>query len=380
MVAKFRGSNRQRVFSLGFLDGTGTGIQIAVVGVVIAERFGLAAAGLVLGVSSLGRFGSPLVFWAMDRHPGVGSGEMHRLFRWAVVGMTVTSLGVVGSAVWLAPWVTVAVGLVWALCNSVSTIIATTAVPDSIHGYGPVTIVGTAVGAWVGAAAIADGVDGGVGGVAAVAVAVLLLLQLAEVPLIASVTFRSVTQVSPLETVRHAGKGFAVAVLTYGPVVVYQALTLTIASVEWVGWAMAAYAAGALLAIPVSRRLAGFHTFGGLLLLGAVGVGVWAVALNGPLLLATRFVSGLVLFIAQGRLISIAYGDDGKASTARLAGSSTGLGIGASVGAVIAARLAADYSVSVMAFALTAATLAAAAAVAVVKLRGRTAEPVAATR
>jgi hypothetical protein len=143
---------------------------------------------------------------------------------------------------------------------------------------------------------------------------------------------------------------------------------------------MAAYAAGALLAIPVSRRLAGFHTFGGVLLLGAVGVGVWAVALNGPLLLATRFVSGLVLFIAQGRLISIAYGDDGKASTARLAGSSTGLGIGASVGAVIAARLAADYSVSVMAFALTAATLAAAAAVAVVKLRGRTAEPVAATR
>jgi MFS family permease len=367
-VQRFRESTSQRVFSLAYVDGIGTGIQNVVVGVIIAQRFGLPAAGLVLGLSSLGRFSSPLVFWFMDRHPAVGNNEMHRLFRWSIVGMTSTSLAVVSAAIWSQPWVVVSFGFLWASFNSVSSIIGTSAVPKAINGFGPWSMAGTATGAWLGALVVAGGTDDGIPVAAGVVVAGFLLFQLVEIPLLRSIEFARVTPVNLLETLRHGGKGLVLATLTYGPLVVYQALTLKVASVEWVGWAMVAYAAGAITAIPFGRRLRGFNTFPGVLLLGAVGVGVWMLAINGPAFLLTRFIGGLVLFTAQGRLLHLAYGGDGKASTARLAGSSTGLGLGAAIGAIIAAELADQTSVGVMAFILTAATLMAAGALVVWRL------------
>ncbi len=359
------GSPRKRIFSLAFLDGVGTGIQGVVVGIVVAQRFGLSSAGLVLGLLSLGRFFSPAVFWFVDRHPRMGNKETHRLFQGFIVGMTVMSVAVVLLTFWGEAWMVVLAGLIWSLCNSSSSIIATSAVPDAISGFGPWSMVGTAAGAFIGAWSAGGGDTVTV--IAVVALVVVLALQLLEIPLIASVEFEVVSTASVFETLRHAGKGFILSSLTYGPLIIYPALVVAVASANWVGVAMAAYAAGALVAIPLSRRLTGFNSFAAVLLLGAVGVGVWMFALSGPLIIISRFFSGMILFVAQGRLLRVAYGTNGSVSTARLAGSSTGLGVGASVGAIVAAQLAEGFTVTIMAAVLFGVTVVAAGVVVVAK-------------
>lgn len=355
-LKNFKNSPKQRVFSLALIDGTGTGIQNAAVGVIAAQRFGIAAAGLVLGLGAAGRFASPVVFWLMDRGHGEDDTRTHLLFKWAVTAMTLMSVAVVASSIWSSMWLITIAGIGWSLSNSISTIVATTATPEGITGYGPVSIVGVGVGAWVAALILATQ-GGSITFAGFMILTAILLAQFFEIPLLSSIKFKPVTQAPVRETVRHAGKGIVYASITYGPLMIYQALTVQIASVNWVGWSMLTYAAGALLAIPASRKLTHINKFSTILLFGAAGVGVWMFAVNGPLLLATRFISGFFLFIGQGRLLRLAYESKGKASTSRLAGASTGLGLGASIGAVVAAELADQYTPFVMAAVLTVAAL-----------------------
>lgn len=351
--SQFYASKQKRAYSVGFIDGLGTGIQISVAGVLVAQRFGLGATGIVFGVGGLGRFFSPALFWWMDRQTA-DSDRIHRIFAVLAWVMTATSLGVVATAAWGPLWSPIVIGVLWAFVNSSTTIIASSAVPKALVGYGPWAMVGSAIGAVVGAMSFVIGNSF----IAALMVAGVLSLQVLEPPLLSIVEFAKVFPVSILETARHIGKGFILASLTYGPLMVYQALTLQVASTVWVGWAMVVYAIGALSAIPFSKTLRGFRTFPSILLLGVVGVGVWSFAFSGPLLLLGRFMSGLFLFVAQGRLLQLSYhSHNGESSTLRLAGMNTGLGLGAAVGAIIASSVAETTSVNSMGWILGLATL-----------------------
>lgn len=355
-LSAFRKSERYRAYSVGFVDGAGTGIQFAVAGVLIAERFGLGAAGFVFGVGGLARFFGPALFWWLDRKGG-GSKLFHRIFFFLVAMMTATSLGVVSAAAWGPLWIIFIVGFLWAFFNSCSTIIASSAVPKALFGYGPMAMVGSALGALVGIFAITG--RNTVLGI--LVVGAILALQMLEPWLLSSVRFSQVAPATIFETIRHAGKGFILAGLTYGPLIIYQALTIKVASESWVGWSMVVYAAGALCAIPLSKRMRRIDSFPEILFLGAVGVGVWGFAVGGPLLLVGRFLSGLFLFLAQGRLLQLSYHtEDGNASTLRLAGMNTGLGLGASFGTIFASQVAELTSVTRMGLVLGVSTLSAA--------------------
>lgn len=337
----------RRVLVLAGVDGVGTGAQNVAVALLLVQRFGIVWASLAIGTATVGRLATPPLVRLLESRPA-SRDRPHLVFNVAICTMTLSSLAVVALAAWGPLAAVFGFVAVWSAANQVSSTLAVAAVPERVVHFGPFLIAGQAVGALAAVASLESQL-------APVLLALLLLLQLLEIPLLRDVAFPVVHSETLRDVVPHATRGLFFALLFYGPLTIYAVLATSVASAAWAGWSMAVYAAGGLLAPAVERRLPGRESWPGVLALGTAATATWLFAVSGPAMLAGRFAAGLLLFVAQGRLVRLALlGPNGSVSTVRLSGVSTGLGAGAGLAGVVAGVLA-DVSVDFMATALTAA-------------------------
>jgi hypothetical protein len=357
--------------AVAVVDGCGTGLHAVVVAIVLERRFGLTAAALVLAATAVGRLLSPVLAWVSERSEVTLRGASRR-FSALIVVMVVSSAASMAAAIWWSPLVTAGLLTLWAMANYTTTAQASVAAAGRIMQFGPLGIVGVCLGAFAGTGVL-ELAERSVPAAVAVA-AVVVGVQLGEPRLLSGVlTPAPVATQGGGEAVGYLAKGFVLAALAYGPLVIYASLATSAASLAWVGWAMASYAAGALWAGWLDRRLRAFDQWPGPLVWAALGVAPWIWAVSGPLMVSGRFLSGACLFVAQGRLLrqGLRGTRGGPPSATRVAATQTGLGIGASVGSVLAAGLAQRWSVPVMGATLAATTTVVAAVAAVVESRRR---------
>jgi hypothetical protein len=141
-------------------------------------------------------------------------------------------------------------------------------------------------------------------------------------------------------------QGCALSLFAYGPLVLYAALVKEVASSAWIGGAMAAYAAGALLGPRLARSRPHASGLSAVIALGAVSVGVWVFAFSGVSMVIARFVTGAFAFGAQGRLLrriaSMYPGSAGAMATF------AGLGVGAGASSAITGLSASQLGVQGM--------------------------------
>lgn len=346
---------RKAAVTLALVDGSGSGMVLAVVGVLAAQRFGLTRAGVVFSCGAAGRLLVPSLFWWRQRRPAL---HPHRDFFVLVAAMVGASVAFMAAAAWQTWPVAAAAAVVFAATNSAVSAAAQAAMPSRAVSHAPLVIVGHALGALAASAAFA------IAPTAVVVVAtVVTLTQFAEPVLLRNIPLPPLAP-TPLGVVVHTGsKGLVLAACTYGPLVVYAPLVAATAGPNWVGPAMAAYALGGLLAPRLDKVIPGGDRWVTVLALGVVGVSAWALATTPVLVLLSRFASAAVLFVAQGRLMRLAlHGDlDPQASRpTAVAAVFTGFGVGGALAATPVTALAATLGVPAMAGVLATVTLAAA--------------------
>lgn len=339
---------KMRIYSLAYIDGISFGALDVLVGVFVAERFGIFAAGLVFGFGALSRALSPFLFTWMEKKR-FGSDATHKIFRLLIVILVLSSILSAVAAAWFSMWIIIPSFLLWSIMHSSTSTISLSVSPRMIVGYGPFMMVGAATGALVGTFLLQFGRQENPYVAVSCAILVLVFPLLAPL-LIRFAKFHTFHSSHFGDVIRYVAKGFLLALFTYGPLFIYQALTIQVASPSWVGWAMVVYAAGALLAPVVKNRVWFPRTYRGILVLGVFGVATWGFAFSGPLILVGRFISALTLFVAEGTLLQSSFkGNEGeKVSTLRMSGALTGLEIGGAVSAIMAAGIVEKSSVPTM--------------------------------
>lgn len=229
-------ANQRFLYSVAVLNGFGTGIVASVVVVLAAERFGLLAAGMMMGFAAAGRL-LPLLWFHI--HPQSTVNRQSRAFSSLVVYMVASSVAVVAAAMY-GPFFSVValVVLSTSLNLGVSSML-------NYHGgtrvvaVGPFSMVGAAAGATLGGAALLAGswlvIIAGAG----------LVLQLGQIPALRRFGFRDDPPVAQVTQWLFVRQGLLLAVCCYGPLAGYSAYVVEVASKLWVGPAMIAYAGGA---------------------------------------------------------------------------------------------------------------------------------------
>jgi hypothetical protein len=335
-------NTRTRVLAAAFSDGIGTGVLVAVSTVLVAGQHGVVAAGVAVAASSLSRVGSVAAARALQNRTR-SAGSVAATFSAVVWVMTLSSLVTVASAANGPLWMTVGALALFSLCNNLSTGYVNHEGRGDLIRLGPAGIAGQATGALYGAGVLLVAASlPAWGSVAAVGAG--LLVQLVQLPLMRRVGFSLPPQPEPWEALlRPLTRGFSLAALTYGPLGIYAVLVVETASLGWVGPSMVAYAVGALAAPMLDRRLDVGRQFPMLYLVAAAGVFTWSFAFSGPLVLTGRFLSGALLFTAQGRFLrSVAATSKGPTP---LVTATVGLGLGAGAGSYAAGVLADELSV-----------------------------------
>lgn len=333
----------RRAFALALVDGTGTGAHHAATTVLVTQRYGIAAAGVV-ALAATGRLAGMALILRYETR-AASEAELARLFRTLVQVMALASILTIVAAAWAPVWVVLLTGSVWAATNSASSSLAVSAVPREVIRYAPWSLNGAAIGATlVGAAIAASPLAGVIAGV------LVELAQLLEPRLARPWSFPAIHGVPLRSVLVSMGRGFTMAALTYGPVLLYAALTTTLVGPVWVGPAMAAYAVGSLCAGRLDQLLPCWRRWPTLLVLAAASLSMWLLAVHPLGLIGGRFVGGALMFAAGGRLLRSALGEDGARTTTKLAATTTGLGIGAGVSAAV-------YGLAVDAFGLSHAVL-----------------------
>jgi hypothetical protein len=340
-----RPSNRVWLLAAAFSDATGTGVVVSVSTVLIAAQHGVVAAGVAVAASSLSRAASVVTARALqDRTRSARS--VAATFRAVVWVMTLASLVAVSSSAKGPLWLTVCGLALFSLCNNLSTGYVNHEGGDDLVRLGPAGICGQATGAMYGAGVLLVASSLPSWGSAA-AVGAGLLVQLLQLPLMRRVGFSLAPKPDPWGTLlRPLTRGFSLAALTYGPLGIYAVLVVETASLAWVGPSMIAYAAGALAAQMLDRRLGVGRQFPMLYLVAAAGVFTWSFAFSGPLVLVGRFLSGALLFTAQGRFLRSVASTGGGPTP--LVAATVGLGLGAGAGSYVAGILATGLSVPSM--------------------------------
>lgn len=344
-------THRRLLLAGAAADGVGTGAVNVVIGVLVARRFGLAAAGGLGLTSTIGRLAALGLARQIELRARTPD-ALHRFYSATVGAMVAASFAVVGAAA-AGPYLAVlaASTMYNATNNSTSALVASEGRRDIVR-LGPLAMAGASLGAVAAAAGLAVG-----GPLGVVVIASALLVQLLQVPAMQRHGFRTPEQAS-LEwrtVVGPVGPAVLFAACTYGPLLTYSALVAAVTSPAWVGAAMLAYAAGALTAPWLERAMPGKGTWSGICALAAAGVGTWMFAVNGPAVVVGRVLSGGLMFAAQGRLLARVLDRHRGAST--LAAVLTGLGIGSGIGAVATGFLAQAVGVSAMGAVLAGAAL-----------------------
>lgn len=349
-----------------FVDGVGSGAINASLTVLVAQRFGLVAVGLSVGLSALGRLSALGVSRWLEHHAR-SSAQLSAAYDGLVAAMVLAALGLLALAE-VGPYWTVLVGVVvLTTLNTVTSALLLHRAPERVMHFGPTSMAGQAAGAAGAAWGLALG-----GTVGVVMIVFLVVSQWSQIILVGHRGF------SPLhhepvpwrELTVPGARALVLALCTYGPLGIYAALTRDVTSLIWVGPAMALYALGGLAAPRLDARLPVFRRWPSLCLLGAVSVGTWALAFNGPSLLLARLVAGATIFVAQGRLFQQA--QEERPGLAVISATSVGLGLGAGLGAIGAGALAATVGVPVMGVVLAGVTVAVSGGVAVTgRVRGR---------
>lgn len=330
-------TDRRLLYTAASLNGFGTGIVASVVSVLVAERFGLVAVGITMGAGAAGRLIS--LTWFHVR-PRISTASSSTVFNRRVIVLTAASSAVVIAAQYGPLYLIVGLA-VWSTSTNLNV--------SSLHNHhgrkhlvalGPASMAGVAIGAIFGGVALLTATW-------TVAIAgVGLLVQLWQIPALGRYGFIEDSTEPSVPQWAHVWAGLMLAVCCYGPLAGYGAYVTEVTSKRWVGAAMAAYSAGALVAPYVYRRIEGTVTEQSFYLWGAIGAGTWMFAVNGPLIIAGRLLSGIVLFVAQGALLTkvsrLTSGSGGMLAV------SAGLGVGSALGGVGAAWVADRWSIPVM--------------------------------
>jgi hypothetical protein len=353
------------VVSSTVADGVGTGALFAAALVVVAERHGVVAAGVVAAGAAVGR----LVSLWLSRHlqPHLSSPQrVVSAFSLLVWVMVAASAGVMVAAVWGPLWLVLVLWAVFSASNNLSTAFVNHEGGEFIVQLGPAGMVGQFAGALYGAAVV-SAADGGWSAGWLVVLGLSFLVQLAQLPLMRSVGF------SPSDTVRVAWgalrgpfvRGVVLALCAYGHLGLYAALVADVAGAGWVGWSMGAYAAGALCAPWLDRRLGVGRSVPGLFVLASLGAATWVFAVSGVWVVLGRMVAGALLFVAQGRLMRVVAAD--RSGPSGLVAVSVGLGVGMGVAGVWTGVMVGWWGVQWSGLVAAAVTLLAAVAVLVVQ-------------
>jgi hypothetical protein len=333
---------RQHLLAAQFINGVGSGGLVAALGVVSAQRYGTATAGLTVAISTLGRFAG---VGLMDRFSRLALSQeaIIAAFFKRVSVMTISQLAVLASTAIGPLWLTLLLAVISTSASRLVSLVINTLGKDHVMALGPSFMIGQALGAWI----------AGVGLLLSsapllVIVAAPILVQLLMPSLIARFTF------APLEP--HSGakqhllkpmlRGMVFGTLCCGPLPIYAVLVKEVASSAWVGPAMLAYGLGGVLAIRAERLFKAEWSQSTELFLGGLGALSWVIVSNETGAVAARFVAGVTLFIAQGKLLKWAvdhYGPTGGISAATL-----GVGLGGTLGTYLCALLAHHLSVQLM--------------------------------
>jgi hypothetical protein len=330
-----RAARIRKLSWLFILDGAGTGVHAALLAVIVAQRYSVAAAGLV-GIGYAGRVVALAVARRFD-HLRLTSARLASRFSWWCTAMVLVSLTSLACAA-VGPVVFALAGnVVYIAANTVTSSLAISLAPDEQARMAPIAITGQVIGAAVATIYVISP-----GWPVALLAAVVVLAQLAEPLLLAGFTFPAVHKSSAGNVgsaLWHAG---LLSFLSYGPLAIYPVLVIMATGPVWVVPAMVIYCAGGLCAARVSAWFPSKVGWPGILLLSAAGVLTWALAINVPGLLIGRFLSGVVLFIAQGQMYRQLIGDGTSASISQssLVAVSLGLGLGCGLGAVVVAPTA----------------------------------------
>jgi hypothetical protein len=344
----------QYYVTMGIIGAGGAATQ-AVIAVLVGARYGTAAAGVVLGAGVLGRLAAAV----LERRDAV-SRVLTRLY----VTMAGSLALIVTAAV--GPWWATAV--VSALAGVFPVLLMSSLMHrnhGSIPGGSSASMLAQAATFFV-AGAAAGASDGALVAVAVATTGALALLRgvVDDEPAshaaadetsgddtVGNGTARETTPGAAGSVAGEPGPGTLVwvafplllGVVAYGPLQLFATLVTVGLGAGWVGPGFLVYALGSLVAgrVLATRRLG----LVAVALLGAVGGAVWFIALSSwGALLVTRFVAGVVMFVAQGAMLQRA-AEHGRAS---LASALVGVGVGAQLGAVWCGLLA-ESSIAAMA-------------------------------
>lgn len=344
-----------RLLTLGIIDGAGTGASIAAISILITLGSGPGAAAAVLAAGAAGRM-LALAWTTRLARKDVTAQAARNAYTVATLLMTFGSIAAVTAAQQQMLLTAAALGIASGTGNNLTSTLAATARKGSITAFYPLLMIGGAAGATWATHIIQTGRP-------LLHIQALLALQLAEPALIRP--YQAALRESPplANIATSALKSATLSTFAYGPLTIYAVLVTMATGPEHVGAAMAAYAAGASIAATCDRMLIRNQTYAedGWKLtaaLAAAGAATWIAAGTLPGMLAGRAASGLLMFLAQGRLLRRSHQEGGEA---QVAGTSAGLGIGGGIGGVLAGTLAGSVGVGSMALLLATATLALAA-------------------
>jgi hypothetical protein len=328
---------RGRLLVALFVQGLVFASNGTAVAVFLGGRFGVARTGLVIGVGGLlGRLLGP----RLERASFFRSTSR----RAAVATMsTVIFLLVAFAAPW---WLSVpSMALALALGGLVTSVVMHAA-GDRLPRGSAASMSGQALGLWVGGAATAFS------DTATLAVCVTLTLVGLGVPAIAGLSSTVASDEESATRSRYGVAVFLLATLSYGPLAVFSVLVAEEFGAGWIGPAFLLYAAGSWVAAALPRLTP--RTNRSAALLAALGCAVWVTGLHSvAFVLVARFLSGVLMFLAQGSMLTRASRDGGREG---LAAALAGVGIGSQAAALWAGFLS-DISVGLMSAAGALATL-----------------------
>lgn len=271
-----------------FLNGAAFAAQQVAIAIVVGSRFGPSGVGVLLAAGAVGRIFAPRVE-LLKSPPGL-------LPRTVGLVASVAPLLVIlqDAPLWLLAVLMAPVGCMSVLFSST----VMTAAPTAIPAGSSMGMFGQAIGMFAaGTAALA-----GTGPALVVAfIATCLLLTVPWfLPVNSTDSGRSPSSSDARST--EWVYPFFLALCSYGPLGLFAALVTVEFGPGWVGPSFLVYAAGSLVAARLTERFDVEPSTGALL--AAVGSLLWVVGfLSLPVTLVARFLSGVLLFLAQGTLL-----------------------------------------------------------------------------
>ena len=323
-------ASHRRLLTALFLQGLVYAATAAAIALFLGSRFGVGRAGIVLGLGGLlGRIVSP----RLEAQPRLLSTRPR-----ARLAAGTGALFIVVAA--YAPWWSAipAAACATAFATSVVTVVMH-AIGDRLPSGSAASMTGQAAGLSV------SGLAAGVSEPALVVVCVLLALVVVSVPAVAALPHRIAADPPRVAVTRAAWRfPFVLALVSYGPLAVFSVLVAAEFGPRWLGPAFFSYAAGSWVAASRSRW-APASEWGAALFAAAAGL-IWITGLqNVPFMLVGRFVAGVLMFLAQGAVLTRASQHGGRE---RLSSALAGLGVGTQLAAAWAGVVA-EVSVPVMA-------------------------------